>query len=395
MKSIREFFGRTITRMGNWFRSRRMLRWLSEQDNVIWVSAIDRPAAAPKQDFPSLKEYRGLRAVFETHANAVTKWHFVWNIADSATQHETDLVSRFGNPGGSIDRYGIRSVELPKPAWKGITPLIIAVAAIVTSSAAILTHLDEITAAITKWKHKPEMTLGNSDTVHVSSNLEEYKKVTLYGDPFFRARLVDLFMQIEPDPDSPETKPLPRARVEMPSARSVDVGNELVLNLPFNKVPPGHYLVKLHGRIETEHREAEFAPATPLHLDARAPYSGIKGRIQPWPPDGADAAGKFKEALVEIRLLFGRPSQPSLNLRVSLDGLWTKWTIVDPLPGGVLERLSQNSVGKPKTLVFALRNFPAAPFSTQVVRLRVEGLNPLSKEDWPNKVGELYVGLLD
>ena len=392
---MRKFLQRTATRILNWLRTIRVVRWLSEQNDVVWVTVIRRPSSASEVEFPSLKEFRGLRGILETHENQETKWHFVWNCGNNGSSHQSDLLRRFGTPESPVEQYVIRSAEAWGPSSKRLTTWVVAVGASIAGLAAILTHIDEIIGSFEKWFHVPRLAVASSEVLRVSSELEDRRNIVLYGDPLFRARLIDLSMRIEPEAPSVQAGASVK-NVDLPAQRSVDVGGELTITLPFNRVPPGRYSVKLHGKIETEHRVADFAPP-PLRLDARARFSGAKGKIQPWPPPpaGTDSSDNFKEALVEIQLLFGQPLQPTLNLRITLDGSWVKWDIVDPLPGGSLERLSQNSPTKPKAVVLGLHNFPAPAFSTYVLRLRLEAQQPLRREDWPKNVGELYVGLLD
>jgi hypothetical protein len=379
----------------DWFRALQMVRWLSDQENVVWVSAITRPSSAPRADFPPLNNYRALRAIFETRDGKELQWHFVWNTETAASLYEDDLIKAFGISDDKARRYAIRSAQVRNiPLWRRLTPWGIA-AGFLASLAAIITNLDQINNFVVQWRHIPEMTLEPTAPLQISSDGIENKTIIVRGDPFFRARLSDLSMQIERDENNPNTNPLPApASVGLPLHRSVDVGDKLELILPFTKVPAGRYLVKLHGKVRTSWNEGQFAPKEPLHLDARPAFSGAKRRIQPWPPDSADSSGKFKEALVEIHLFFGRPSQAALNLRVTLDGAWSGWEIIDQLPSGTLERLSQNTSDKPKAIVFGLRNFPASAFSTSVLQLRLQAANPLSPEEWPNKIGELNVDLL-
>lgn len=393
-----DFLTRTATRVTHWFRTLQIVRWLSDQENVGWVSVITRPPSAARADFPPLNDYHGLRAIFETHDGAELRWHFVWKLETAASLYEDNLVAAFGKPGDKATRYAIRSAQIRKiPLWRRLTPWGIATG-LVAGLAAIAANVDQINNSFLQWKHAPEMTLETTDTLQISSDQVESKTITLRGDPFFRARLSDLSMEIELEKGNTNTNTKPllkKAMIGLPFHRSVDVGDTLELTLPFNKIQAGRYLVKLRGQVRTSWRKGVFAPKEPLRLDVRPAYSGAKGKIEPWPPDNSNPNGKFNEALVEIHLSFGRPSQPIVNLRVSLDGAWSGWEIVDPLPGGSLERTSQNTPADPKAIVFGLRNFPAPPFSTHVLRLRLRAANALSANDWPKNIGELYVGLLD
>jgi hypothetical protein len=393
-----DFLRRTATRVIHWFRTLQIVKWLSDPENVGWVSVITRPPSAARTDFPPLNDYHGLGAIFETHDSEGLRWHFVWKLETAASLYEDNLIRAFGISGGKATRYAIRSAQIRRvPWWRRLTPWGIATG-LVAGLAAIAANVDQISNSFLQWKHAPEMTLETTDTLQISSDQVESKTITLRGDPFFRARLSDLSMQIQPDKSNPNIDPksLPRdTMVGLPFHRSVDVGDKLELILPFKKISAGRYLVKLRGRVRTSWRKGVFAPKEPLRLDVRPAYFGAKGKIEPWSPVNADPKNKFREAIVEIQLTFGRPSQSTLNLRVSLDGAWSGWEIVDPLPGGSLERTSQNTAADPKAVVFGLRNFPTPPFSTHILRLRLQAANALSAADWPTNIGELYVGLLD
>lgn len=232
------------------------------------------------------------------------------------------------------------------------------------------------------------MTVESWGTIQLASGSPDPKEITLRGDPFFRSRLADLSMQISPDAKSPGTTPLPNGgKVLLPAwHRSVDISGKLELLLPFENLPAGRYNVILRGKVHTAWRSSDFAPQEPLRLEVRDPVSVKKVQVTPWPPGAA--VGKFRDALVELRLDFGRPKEVLSNLQVRLPGKWVGWSIVDPLSGGIVEKLSSNTLKEPKSVVFALRDFPSKAFASQSLRLQIQATSALTPEQWRQAVPE-------
>ena len=384
--SLKSSMGRTFRRVRDRWRALSVVKWLSKQEDVLWIFIIEPTLTAQQAGFPKLEKYRGLRAITEVRsASGSVEWHFLWATESAANEHEPDVSNNFASTGTT--RIAVRAVEIPKKSWwKRLLPWFATVG--LAGVAAIASQLETINTFRLELQHQPDMTLESSEAIQVDSDSIEKKEITLWGDPFFRSQLTNFSMQILPDPEFPGTAALPNGgKVPVPAwHRSVDIGKEVKLILPFNKVPPGRYLVILHGEVHTAWRSAEMAPQDPpLRLDARAPVVGQKNKVTPWAPDGV-ATEKFPQALLDIDLVFGRPKHSTSTVRVVLTGQWVGWWIDDLRAGVQLERQSQNSPQHPKSVVFALRNLPSENFSSQRVRVRVQAPIPLTNDEWQKKV---------
>lgn len=386
---LKEFVKRNAQRVCDRWRALRLVRWLSEQEEILWMSIIKPTACALQAARPNLDSFRGLRALTEVkNGNGEIEWHFLWGTEGAAEEYESIINKKFGAT--KAIRAAVLTVTIPKEKlgklWTTLTVTL-------ASVALIMANLETINSFLLQLNHQPQMTLESRETIQVASSSKEQKEIVLLGDPFFRARLGGLTMYINPDPDYPRTAALPNGgKVSIPAwHRSVDVSQELKLRLPFVNLPAGRYRVVLRGKVHTAWRSASFKPSHSIPLDVRAPVAARKIQVLPWSSD-ARVGGKFPEALVDLDLLFGRPEDKILNVRVILEGGWTGWS-VENLPDVTIERESQNTPQNPKSVVFALRGLQRAEFTSKQVRLRISAGKPLTAEEWSLAVPEPFAEL--
>jgi hypothetical protein len=371
------------------WRALDLVKWLSEKDDVVWISIIEPTPSAQMAGLPKLESYRGLRAITEIkNAKGAMEWHFLWETEGAVDRNEPRVSNSYASAG--VTRAAVRVVEIRKQKWWKNSLLWILATGALASVATIVTNYETIEAFVLEWRHEPEMMLENPQTIQIASDSNESKEITILGDAFFRARLTDLSMKIVADPEYSAAAALPNGGdLKLPSLRrSVDVGQELKLRLPFDKVPAGRYFVILSGNVQTARRSAAFAPPQGfLRLDARAPVSAKKKSVTPWAPNAVQSE-RLPEALVDIGITFGRPKATSSNLRLVLGGAWIKGSIDILVPGAQYEIQSQNSPQSPKGIVVVLNNIPSQAFTSQTVRLKVQAPTSLTEAEWQKAVPE-------
>jgi hypothetical protein len=62
---LKEFVKRNARRVRNRWRALRLVKWLSEQEEILWMSIIKPTVNAQQGERPNLDSFRGLRALTE------------------------------------------------------------------------------------------------------------------------------------------------------------------------------------------------------------------------------------------------------------------------------------------------------------------------------------------
>jgi hypothetical protein len=142
-KLLKNSVGRTVDRLRDRWRALSVVKWLSKQEDVLWISIIEPTPTAQQAGFPKLEKYRGLRAITEVKsASGSVEWHFLWATESAANGNEPDLSNNFASTGAT--RIAVRAVEMPKNRW-GKRPLLWVLATgALASVAAIVSNLETI-----------------------------------------------------------------------------------------------------------------------------------------------------------------------------------------------------------------------------------------------------------
>jgi hypothetical protein len=395
---IRDSFRRNARRCVDRLQNLKLAKWLSEQESAVCVSILSPTSLALQTGLPEVAKYRGLQAVMEVkNPQGNIEWHLLWRTEHAADRSEWRFAQTHGI--GPAARYSVRDIKLQREKWwKRVLPWGFIAASTIGGVAAIITNWGTIDDSRLQIMHKPEMSLESHEMIKLASHSKESKEIVLRGDPYFRARLEGLSMKIEPDPKYSNGQQLPNGgNYEIPaSPRSVDVSGELKVNLPFEMLPPGRYLVYLRGKVQTKGNSGELQlPQGALELDVRDKVAARRTQVTPWQNPPSSIVSKTSEALVDFTLLFGRLHNKTSNLRLVLAGEWTSWSMDDPPQGTAIDRESQNSSEHPKGIVFVLRNVPSEEFGSLSLRIHVQAPTPHTNDEWNKIVPEPMVEATD
>src|SRR5204862_2309316 len=137
-------------------RVNRLVPWLSQRETAPCLSVIVPTAAAQQKVVPTLSAYPGLHAIIDLRAPSDNReWHFLWTSVRAADRFESRIAQDFGS--GSATRHRISWIDVaPEHTWKRVFSVGV-IATLITSLAAILTHLDEINSSIVSMTHRPKM----------------------------------------------------------------------------------------------------------------------------------------------------------------------------------------------------------------------------------------------
>lgn len=400
MKKLKKSLLRTAKRLATRWRALQLVRWLSDQEDVLWISVLEPSAAARQAGIPEPNAYRGLCAITEVRNSATGRfeWHFLWGSQARADEHEPAISESFSSPAMRSVRTAVcRTAMRKRGLWTRSTLFWGFLTAAVASIATVLSNLNDINDYWLERQHEPEMTLESHDSIVVASDdSKPIGRVTLRGDPFFRTRLTNLSMQLVPDAKFPGTPALPKEGViVVPSLRrSIDVSEEMTVSLPLGNVPAGRYLLTLRGTVESNRNKAEFAPQEKIRVDIRNPIALRKLAVKPRFPMDA-AAAPFTDALVEFRIVFGSTARALPGVTIVLRGQWVNWFIDDHPSAATPIEISKISAQAPKSIVFELRDLPVERFGSHYVRLAVRSPVPWTLEQWERETSDFYADFVN
>ncbi|HEY5743922.1 MAG TPA: hypothetical protein VIS99_15450 [Terrimicrobiaceae bacterium] len=104
---------RTIRRVQDRWHALRVVKWLSEHEDIVWISTIAPTPKAKQAGLPKLEAYRGLRAIAETKdGSGAIQWQFLWATRCAADRHESRISNDFASTAAT--RTAVCTVEIRK-----------------------------------------------------------------------------------------------------------------------------------------------------------------------------------------------------------------------------------------------------------------------------------------
>jgi hypothetical protein len=374
---------RLIRRVLTRWRVGRVFRWLTKQEDVLWVSVIVPTPDALQAGPPTLANYRGVHTLLEIERGSqVREWHLYWSSEWAADVSEKRFASTFGT--GSSTRMAIWSAEIAKEKWWRRVFRLGVVTTLLASIAAILVNIEVLKNVMVELYHPPEISLElRNRPLRAASNAEDADDIAIRGDPFFRSRISGMTMRVVPNPRFPGMPTLPATAVGGAN-RSLGISEKITVSLPIHRLPAGKYRVILKGDVSTAWRSGHFAPSDGIPLEVRPPVA-VQTAVIPKQTE-VGAAGLTTEAFLDMAVLFGRVENAMTTVQILVPGHWSGYSFEQTPPGSQPEAISKNSLGDAKAVAFRLRYLGSKAFSVQSLRISVTSPVPLSKIEWQNAV---------
>lgn len=364
-----------------WAQSRADAELAAASEDVL-VSVIPTTAGNPKYSALKVDDFEGLMAIQEVRRpDGNVELRCRWENEKAANHGERTLVQALGSADVAREYIGFVKVK-PRARWRRLLSWGY-VAGVLGSFVAISGNLEEIRTFFVKLGHKPEITLESLDPMIVAAEVGESRVVTLRGDSFFRTRVSNFVMQLEPDPESKQTRPLDGGGFRpIPSARrSIDISEKLELPIPFEKIPAGDYLMTLNGKVSSGWHPRDFGPTQAVKVQVRNPLALARVRLNPWRPEPGDPT-RFTRALVDLDILFGRSAEPTQDLRIVILGQWVGYDVLQSPATGVAKRETQNAPADPGEVMFSLAAVPSVSGSRKGIRVELVSPKPLTSAEW-------------
>ncbi|MDF1816208.1 MAG: hypothetical protein P1V20_28670 [Verrucomicrobiales bacterium] len=367
-------------------------KWLLSNRSLVCISRFTPSKKSLQSGLPTVTFYRGLRYIVEVknQANDI-EWHFYWDSDRIADLYEESVADHLASP--PAVRTVVRNVSAKRSPWYQRWAPWGIISGGIAGLAALASNADKLSSAYHDWTHHPVVTLEAAlqEPLRIRSHQNNEKvHVQFRGDPFYRARMTKLSMEVKPVnlPSIPRTQwPVPQ-NTPLGPTRSFGVSEQFTVPLLLSGYRRGTYEITLTGVVRTVRAKAPFKTAQPLLLEVRddVEIKIKRENVAPWPDPGR----KSKEAIVTFAMQFGKIEPQAIDIRVKIDGHWIGFKFHE-LPGQfMIERQSHmrhNPEGRP--IYFVIQNVESREFSgTPGIHLIVQSDQYLTRDQWQEKINE-------